>query len=68
MGCGDRRWGDGAPYSQGRRGPVGGVCWQVEVGVVVVDMPLKCWWQGLLKRLVEQWCFSEGCVGREVLM
>ena len=41
---------------------------QVEVGVIVVDMPLKCWWQGLLKGLVEQWRFGEGVVGSEVLM
>lgn len=41
---------------------------QVKVGVVVVDVSLKCWWQGLLERFMEKWCFGKGCVGREVLM
>ena len=27
LGCGDRRWADGVPNSQGRRGPVGGAHW-----------------------------------------
>ena len=53
---------------KGVEGPSEVYVGQAEVGVVVVDMSLKCWWQGLLKRLVEQWCFSEGCVGGEVLV